>query len=102
MKTIVVYRVEEVNPPPGVKGPHTWKVAAIEAYVHRKTIQLTKRFWNIEKIMWQPDALGRVFFETPLQAIDYFKRSQMALVESHQRCILENQRAIAWAQEQQR
>jgi hypothetical protein len=69
----VVYRVIEVDLPPDIQGPHTWKVAAV--VVERasdKQIKLKQAFPGLHRKVFEPTAFGRVFFETTQQAIQCF------------------------------
>jgi len=95
----LVYRVIEVDPPG--EGLHTWKV--VSAVVERASVKQIKLktllggLWNKQ---FDPDALGRLFFETPLQAIQHFLTVQRLEIESLDRRRIAAERAIAWAASQ--
>lgn len=95
----VIYRVIEVDPVD--KGLHTWKVAAIE--VERESprqIKLKSPLPENGGTVFKPDARGRLFFETPLQAIQHFLISQRLRIETFTRRREEAERAVAWAMSQ--
>ena len=96
----IVYRVIEDDPPG--KGPHTWKVVAIAvAHASVKQIKLKTFMPGSYRTRFTPDALGRVFFETPLQAIQHFLIAQRMEIEALDRRRAEADRAIAWAMNQE-
>lgn len=98
----VVYRVDEIDPPPDIPGPHTWKVAtAIVERASPKQIRLKKPFPGLARVVFTPDAFGCAFFETPLQAIQAFLTERRLEVESISRRKKEAERAIAWAESQE-
>lgn len=95
----LVYRVVEVDPPG--EGPHTWKAACIEVHsASAKQIKLKTAFSGLFKTRFTPDAFGRVFFETPLQAIQHFLIARRLEMESFARQRAECERAIEWASNQ--
>jgi hypothetical protein len=99
---VVVYRVVEVDPPPGESGLHTWKAAA--ATVERgsaKQIKLRAPFSGLDRTVFDPSAFGRVFFETPLQAIQFFLAERRLEIEAIDRRRKAAERAIAWATSQE-
>ena len=96
----LVYRVVEVDPPGD--GPFTWKAACV--VVERasdRQVKLKTPFSGIGRTVFDPSALGRVFFETPLQAIQFFLTAQRLEIESFDRRRKEAERAIAWAMSQE-
>ena len=98
----VVYRVIEVDPPPDRREPHTWKAAAV--IVERasdRQIKLKTPFSDLARTVFPPNAFGRVFFETPLQAIRFFVTARRLEIESFDRRRKEAERAIAWATSQE-
>ncbi len=98
----VVYRVGEIDPPPDIPGPHTWKVAtAIVERASPKQIRLKAPFPGLARMVFTPAAFGHVFFETPLQAIQAFLIEQRLEIESINRKKKEAERAIAWAESQE-
>lgn len=69
----VVYRVIEVDPPSDVRDLYTWKAAAaVIAKASAKQVKLKTPFPGLARTLFTPSALGRSFFETPLQAIQFF------------------------------
>lgn len=96
----VVYRVVEDDPiGPGL---HTWK--AVSRVIERasvKQVKLKAAFPGFERVLFEPDAFGRAFFETPLQAIKHFLAERRRDVESLDRKRKEAERAIAWAESQE-
>lgn len=97
----VVYRVVEVDPA-DEDEPHTWKVAAITVQAaSARQIRLKTYFSGIARRVFHPDALGRTFFETPLQAVQHFLASQQLEIESLDRKKRTVERAIAWARGQE-
>lgn len=96
----IVYRVIEVDPPGN--EPHTWKVACVAVEkASTRQVRLQKRFDGLANILFEPDALGRIFFESPLQAIQFFLTSKRLEIESLDRRRKEADRAIAWATSQE-
>ena len=97
----VVYRVIEIDPPPDVYERHTWKVQAVVVErASNRQIKLKTPFSDLSRTVFQPDAFGRVFFETPLQAIQFFLTARRLEIESFDRRRKEAERAIAWATSQ--
>jgi hypothetical protein len=91
-----VYRVVEDDPPDA--GLHTWRVACVTVEkASARRVRLAKRFDGLANILFEPDALGRLFFETPLQAIQFFLTARRLEMESLERKKAEAARAIAWA-----
>ena len=96
----LVYRVVEVDPPGN--EPHTWKVAAvIVERASAKQIKLKTYLSGSARVLFNHDALGHVFFETPLQAIQWFLAAQRGEIESLDRRRAEAERAIVWATSQE-
>lgn len=96
----VVYRVVEVDPP--TKGAHTWKAAAvIVERASAKQIKLATPLPENGGTVFKPDALGRLFFESPLQAIQHFLTARRLEIESFDRRRKEAERAVAWATSQE-
>ena len=96
-----VYRVVEVDPLPDEAGPHTWKVACIIVEkASARQVKLRGRFDGLSNIVFEPTALGRLFFESPLQAIQCFLTARQLEVESLDRKKKTVERAIAWATSQ--
>jgi hypothetical protein len=97
----VVYRVAEVDPPPDVHEKHTWKAAAvIVEKASDRQIKLKTPLPGHGGTVFKPDALGRSFFETPLQAIQFFLTERRLEIESLDRRRKEAERALAWATNQ--
>lgn len=93
----VVYRVVEYDPP-DENTPHTWKVAsAVIERASDKQIKLKSQPPGFPRILFQPDALGRAFFESPLQAVKAFLKEQQAQIESLERQRKTAERAVTWA-----
>ena len=98
----LVYRVVEIDPPPDDQGPYTWKAAAvIVERASAKQIKLKTPFSGIARTIFQPDAFGRLFFASPLQAIQSFLIERRLEIESFERRRKEAERAIAWAESQE-
>jgi len=97
----VVYRVIEVDLPPDIHGPHTWQVGSVVIErASEKQIKLRSLFPGLPRLVFEPSAFGRYFFETPQQAIQTFlaeRRSELVALE-HRRKAAE--RALAWAEGQ--
>jgi hypothetical protein len=94
----LVYRVIEVDPP---EGSHTWEVASVVVrHASAKQIKLTKYFAHTWRALFEPDALGRVFFATPAAAIAAFLTERRTELETLERRRQDAERAIAWASEQ--
>jgi hypothetical protein len=97
----VVYRVIEVDPPPDVFEPQTWEAASV--VVERasdKQIKLKRPFQGLARTVFEPTAFGRVFFETPEQAIQNFlteRRNEIVVLDYKRK---EAERALAWAEGQ--
>jgi hypothetical protein len=92
----IVYRVVEVDPPDDT--PHTWKVACVTVErASGRQVKLQRRFVGVSNVLFEPSALGRIFFETPLQAIRFFLTARLLELESLARKKTEAARAIAWA-----
>jgi hypothetical protein len=96
----LVYRVVEVDPPD--ETLYTWKVACITVEkASDRQVRLMKRFDGLANILFEPDALGRLFFESPLQAIQFFLTERRLEMESLERKKATAERAIAWATSQE-
>lgn len=96
----LVYRVIEDDPPD--EGPHTWKVTKVVVVsASGKLIKLKTNFYGLFRTRFAPDALGRVFFETPLGAIQWFLTARRDEIESLDRRRAEAERAITWATSQE-
>jgi hypothetical protein len=95
----LVYRVVEVDPPDA--SPHTWKVASVVVEkASDRQIKLRGRFDGLGNIRFEPNAFGRLFFETPLQAIQFFLTERQLETELLARKRKTAERAIAWASSQ--
>jgi hypothetical protein len=95
----IVYRVVEDDLQPDKPGLHTWKVASV--IVERasdRQIKLKTRLPGHGGTLFNPNALGRHFFTTPLQAIQFFKAERHLEIEKIDRLRKEAVRAIAWAE----
>ena len=98
----LVYRVGEVDPPPDKREPHTWKAACVAVErASARQVKLKTPFAGLGGTVYKPDALGRLFFETPLQAIQFFLTARRLEIESIDRRRKEAERAIAWATSQE-
>ena len=96
----LVYRVVEVDP--DERGPHTWKAACVVvAHASDRQIKLKRPLPGNGGTVFKPDAIGRLFFETPLQAIQFFLIARRLEIESLDRRRKEAERAIAWATSQE-
>ena len=99
----LVYRVVEVDPHHDERERDTtWKAACV--VVERasdRQVKLKTPFSGLARVMFQPSALGRVFFETPLQAIQFFLTEHRWEIESLDRRRKEAERALAWATSQE-
>jgi hypothetical protein len=96
----LVYRVIEIDPPN--EGLHTWKAACVAVkHASARQIWLKSSFSGLSGTRFKPDALGRHFFETPLQAIQHFMIARSLEIESLDRKRTEAERAIAWAASQE-
>lgn len=94
----LVYRVIEVDPPPDARGLHTWKATAIiVAHASDRQIKLKTPLPGHGGTVFQPSALGQNFFETPLQAIQFFLTARRLEIETLEHRRKEAERAIAWA-----
>lgn len=97
----IVYRVVEVDPF-NDNVPHTWKVATvIVESASAKQIKLRTYFSGLSRKLFKPVALGRVFFETPLLAIQFYVTERRLEIESLDRKRKEAERALAWATSQE-
>jgi len=98
-----LYRVIEVDPPhPDERGPHAWKAACV--IVERasdRQVKLKTPLPGHGGKVFKPSDLGRLFFETPLQAIQFFLAGRRLEIESLDRRRKEAARAIAWAESQE-
>jgi hypothetical protein len=97
MKSIVVYRVA-----PYIRHddePETTPKYRVEARDAKagKMIALARPFTDLSKTCYSQKALGRIFFETPLQAIVNFAANQRLAIESADRARREAERALFWA-----
>jgi len=64
----LVYRVIEEDPPPPSRDRYTWKVtASVVASASTKQIKLKTPLPEHNGTVFKPDALGRLFYETPAQ-----------------------------------
>lgn len=98
----LVYRVVEVDPPPDVRELHSWKAAAVVVErASNRQIKLKTPLPGHGGTVFMPDALGRHFFETPLQAIRFFLAERRLEIESLDRRRKEAERALAWATSQE-
>ena len=98
----LVYRVAEIDPPPDARGPHTWKAACVVVErASNRQIKLKTPLPGHGGTVFKPDVLGRLFFETPLQAIQFFLTARRLEIESLDRRRKEAERAIAWATSQE-
>lgn len=98
----VVYRVVEVDPPPDKRELHTWKAAAVVVErANDRQVKLKTTLPGLARTLFKPNALGRVFFETPLQAIQFFLAERRLEIESLDRRRKEAERAVAWATSQE-
>ena len=98
----LVYRVIEVDPPPDVCEPHTWKVvSAVVERASARQVKLKTRLLGLGNMVFEPSAFGRLFHETPLQAIQHFLTEKRLEVESLDRRRKVADRAIAWASSQE-
>jgi hypothetical protein len=92
----LVYRVIEIDPPG--EGRHTWKVASVVVTsASTKQIKLKTYFSGLYRVLYEPNALNRVFFETQSAAIQGFLDSRRQEIVSLDRHRAEADRAIAWA-----
>lgn len=79
----LVYVVAEVDPPPDVRGQHTWKAASVVVEkASERQIKLKTPLPGHGGTVFKPDVVGRLFFETPLQAIQYFLTARRLEIES--------------------
>lgn len=94
----LVYRVVEVETDPPDILPYTWKVdcVTVESATARQ-ISLQRHFVGGANRLFKPSALGSIFFETPLQAIQFFLTARLLELESLAHKKTEAARAIAWA-----
>lgn len=97
----IVYRVVEVDPPPDDPRPHSWKAAAVTVEkASAKQLLLKTPFPGLARTRFEPSAFGRVFFETPLQAIKAFLAEKRLEIASLDRRKMEAERAVAWVENQ--
>jgi hypothetical protein len=62
----LVYRVIEVDPPPDVYEPHTWKVAsAVVERASARQVKLKTRLLGLGNLVFEPSAFGRLFHAAP-------------------------------------
>ena len=103
MKTgTLVYVVVEVDPPPDKHERHTWKAACVVVdRASDRQVKLKTPLPGHGGTVFKPDALGRLFFETPLQAIQFFLTARRLEIESLDRRRKEAERAVAWATSQE-
>ena len=95
----VVYRVSEVDPPHHIL--HTWEATAIPVErASDKQIKLKRQFPGLARTVFDPTAFGRIFFETPQQAIQHFLTERRDEITSLDRKKKEAERALAWAEGQ--
>jgi hypothetical protein len=98
----VVYRVVEIDPPPDAAELHTWKIAsAVVERASERQVKLKTRLLGLANLVFEPSAFGRLFHESPLQAIQHFLTARRLEVESLDRRRKEAERAIAWATSQE-
>lgn len=98
--TVLVYRVVE-DEPVG-EGKHTWKTAAIAVErASARQIKLARPLPGHGGSVFKPTDLGRLFFESPLQAIKHFLIARQLEIDSFDRKRKEAERAIAWAKSQE-
>ena len=98
--TVLVYRVVEDDP--AGEGKHTWKAAAIAVErASARQIKLARPLPGHGGTVFKPTDLGRLFFESPLQAIRHFLTGRRMEIESLDRRRAEVERAIAWAKSQE-
>jgi hypothetical protein len=98
----LVYRVTEVDLHPDERGPHTWKAACVVVdKASDRQVKLKTPLPGHGGTVFKPDALGRLFFETPLQAIQFFLTARRLEIESIDRRRAEAERAVAWATSQE-
>ena len=96
----LVYRVIEHDPPG--KGRSTWKVAStVVERASAKQVKLKAYFAGLWRTTFDPDALGRAFFDSPLGAVQAFLAARRDEIESIDRQRKEAERAIAWAEAQE-
>jgi hypothetical protein len=105
------YRVIEVDPPPNVYldgcrkanyAPHTWKVAsAVVERASARQVKLKTRLLKLGNVVFELSAFGRLFFESPLQAIQHFLTARRLEIESLDRKRKVAERAVAWATSQE-
>ena len=98
----LVYVVAEVDPPPDVHEKYTWKaVSVVIEKASDRQVKLKTPLPGHGGTVFKPDALGRLFFETPLQAILFFLAARRLEIESFDRRRKEAERAITWAESQE-
>lgn len=96
----IVYRVvpyvghdDETDPPNHAVETRIVKAAG-------KMIILVRPFTDLMKTRFAKDALGRIFFETPLQAIVHFAAEQRIAIDRADRARRRAESALFWAYEQ--
>ena len=98
----LVYVVAEVDPPPDAREKHTWKAACVVVEkASDRQVKLKTPLPGHNGRVFKPEALGRLFFETPLQAIQFFLTARRLEIEALDRKRNEAERAIAWATSQE-
>ena len=98
----LVYRVIEVDPPPDKSERHTWKAACVRVErASTRQVKLQTPLPGHSGTVFKPDALGRLFFESPLQAIQFFLTERRLEIESLDRRRKEAERAVSWATSQE-
>src|SRR4029077_12451536 len=97
----LVYRVIEIDPRPDVYEPHSWEAGGMSVErASDKQIKLSRPFQGLPRTVFEPTAFGRLFFDTPLQAIQHFLTECRQEVEPLARKKREAERAIVWAERQ--
>jgi len=98
----LVYRVVEFDPPPDNRERHAWKAACVRVVrASARQVKLQTPLPGNGGTVFKPDALGRLFFESPLQAIQFFLAERRLEIESLDRRRKEAERALAWATSQE-
>ncbi len=94
-----VYRVVEVDPPS--EESHTWAVTTVVVkQASAKQITLRGYFSGVGRRLFTYEALGRVFFRTETEAIQWFLTHQQREIEALDRHRAKAEHAIAWARSQ--
>ena len=97
---VLVYRVIEVDP--FGEGPHTWQAVAVGVErASERQVKLKRPLPGHGGMVFKPNALGRAFFETPLQAIQHFLASRRLEIAALDHRRKEAERAVAWATSQE-